>query len=502
MWPMMRRLIERFRKDRKGNFALMTAFAFPAVFAGVALAIDGVNLLRLRTELQNANDTAALFATRYYQVYQRMPTDGEVLGFAQANYKSGTVSGVTVTLNRDTNTVSVTSATATRPMLIGYFGQGSTGVEATSSAMIGVNGALEFALALDTTASMTQDNRIGGLKNAARNFVNVLYDMKDRGADVKGAIVPFSRYVNVGVSRRNVPWMDVPDDIDTRRTERICEVTRPVVGQTNCRMVFIPASTRVIPPRPAQCWDSDGFQVCRPAEPGRTEQIPARNDRVCDPIYGNETTVCRNQTRGELITWKGCVSSREAPYNLRDGFETRRFPGVLGVDCADELLPLTTSRNALLSKIGALSPRDNTYIPEGIMWGLRTLSQGAPFTEGRTAAPGGRLLRKALIVMTDGKNTLSPVNDRNGRSANGIVHTGNNENEANRLTADACDVAKDAETEVYTISFGNQVPSGIRSLLEDCATQPAYYFHASDAAALNAAFQNIADNLLAVRLTQ
>jgi Flp pilus assembly protein TadG len=499
---MLRRLIDRFRNDRRGNFALMTAFVFPAVFAAVALAIDGVNLLRLRTELQNANDTAALFATRYYQVHQRMPTNDQVLAFAQANYKSGTVSGVTVTLDRGTNTVTVVGNASTKPMLMGYFGHGSTGVEALSAAMIGVNGALEFALALDTTASMNEDNRIGGLKTAARNFVNTLYDMKDRGADVKGAIVPFSRYVNVGVSRRNQPWMDVPDDIDTRRTDRICEVTRPVVGQINCRDVFIPASTRVIPPRPAQCWDNDGIQVCRPAEPGRTEHFPARTERQCDSVYGNETTVCRNQTSGELITWNGCVSSRAAPFNLRDGYENEKFPGVIGVNCADELLPLTGSRSALLGKIGGLTPRDNTYIPEGIMWGLRTLSQGAPFTEGRTAAPGGRILRKALIVMTDGKNTLSPIIVANGRSANDIQHNGNNEGEANRLTEQACDVAKDAGTEVYTISFGNQVPSGIRSLLEDCASEPQYYFHASDSSALDAAFQNIADNLLAVRLTQ
>jgi hypothetical protein len=56
--------------------------------------------------------------------------------------------------------------------------------------------------------------------------------------------------------------------------------------------------------------------------------------------------------------------------------------------------------------------------------------------------------------------------------------------------------------EVYTISFGDGVPGRVRTLLENCASEPQYYFHASDASALNDAFQNIADKLLAVRLTQ
>ncbi|MGL4406687.1 MAG: TadE/TadG family type IV pilus assembly protein, partial [Notoacmeibacter sp.] len=66
MSQVLSKLFSRFKRDRGGNFALITAFAFPAVFIAVALAIDVVNVLRVRTELQNANDTGALFATRFY----------------------------------------------------------------------------------------------------------------------------------------------------------------------------------------------------------------------------------------------------------------------------------------------------------------------------------------------------------------------------------------------------------------------------------------------------
>ncbi|MGL4405439.1 MAG: VWA domain-containing protein, partial [Notoacmeibacter sp.] len=350
--------------------------------------------------------------------------------------------------------------------------------------------------------SMLEDNRIGGLKTAAKNFVDILYEMKDRGADVKGAIVPFARYVNVGQSRRNEPWMNVPADIDTRKTETVCNMERPVTGEKNCRMVFTPAYVRNIPETPRTCRNVDGFEQCTPGTPARTENVAASNNRVCDLIYGEAVKVCRIQKSGRLITWKGCVSSREYPLNLKDAFDGDKFPGVLDVNCASELQPLTGSRSTLVNKINALEPIDNTYIPEGVMWGMRTLTQAQPFAEGRPPVHNGRKVRKALVVMTDGKNTLSPKTENGSLSANNIVHTGKDETLANNYTAEACNQAKSADIEVYTISFGNQVPNSIRNLLETCATKPQLYFHASNSAALNEAFKKIADELLSIRLTQ
>ena len=89
---MLSNFIKRFKSDRRGNFAMITAIAFPAVFACVAFGVDVANHLRLKTELQNANDTGVLFATRYFQVNNRLPTNAQVLEFVQANYPSAIVS--------------------------------------------------------------------------------------------------------------------------------------------------------------------------------------------------------------------------------------------------------------------------------------------------------------------------------------------------------------------------------------------------------------------------
>jgi von Willebrand factor type A domain len=371
-----------------------------------------------------------------------------------------------------------------------------------------VNGALEFALALDTTKSMETDNRIGGLKTAANNFIDILFDMKDRGADVQGAIVPFARYVNVGVSRRNEPWMDAPKDVDTRKTVEKCGMVTPVVGEKDCKTVITAAHTINHPAVDKICWLEDGFKRCSDAKPAWTENVAARKDTVCEPIYGPAKKECKIVQTGSLTKWKGCVSSREDPLNVTEAYDGNKFPGVMKVKCGSEIQPLTDSRSSLVKKINGLVTDDDTYIPEGVMWGMRMLTKSQPFTEGKPATGNAKPVRKALVVMTDGKNSVSPTTEpsaepwKDGISVNKILHIGGDESLANKYTTKACNAAKAEGIEVYTISFGNEVPNEIRDLLQDCATKPQLYFHASDSAALNKAFSDIADELLSIRLTQ
>jgi Flp pilus assembly protein TadG len=496
----LRRRLNSFLKDRAGQFGMVAAIAFPTLFAGVAMAVDLTNLLRMGTELQDANDTAVLYAARYYQTEKKLPTIAETEAFIEANY-NGDVINTKLSFDKETNDFILTSEASFKPLVMGFFQSGPETTSALSKATLGVAGILEFSLALDTTESMKFEGRMDGLKVAARNFVNMLYDVQDRGAEVKGAIVPFSRYVNVGISRRNAAWMNVPPDIDTRKTERECKTNRPRVGWTNCRTVTWPARVINHPAKPPSCWTTDGVRQCNGGSPAWTENRPAGSRQECDPVYGAEVTTCKNVTSGSLITWHGCVGSRDFPHNVSDElFQGRKFPGLLDVTCSDELLPLTANRTVLLNKIDALTPRDNTYIPEGIMWGMRTLTAWAPFTEARgPSSPKSdtdadpHAIRKALIIMTDGANTLSPQ---------GAWHTGGDVALADKHTLEACNEAKKQGLEVYTIAFGSSMSAGIKALLDACASEDDMSFVASDAAALNKAFKDIADKLLAIRLTQ
>lgn len=69
----------------------------------------------------------------------------------------------------------------------------------------------------------------------------------------------------------------------------------------------------------------------------------------------------------------------------------------------------TSGKQTILNAIDAMAPTGNTNVPEGLAWGWRTLSSNEPFTEGRDNNEKGN--DKVVIVLTDGANTYSSVND-------------------------------------------------------------------------------------------
>jgi Flp pilus assembly protein TadG len=63
----------------------------------------------------------------------------------------------------------------------------------------------------------------------------------------------------------------------------------------------------------------------------------------------------------------------------------------------------TEGKTAIKAAIDAMSPLGGTNVSEGLAWGWRVLSSGAPFTEGRNDSEKGN--DKVVIVLTDGANT-------------------------------------------------------------------------------------------------
>ncbi|NJR13862.1 MAG: hypothetical protein HC779_06370 [Phyllobacteriaceae bacterium] len=387
----------------------------------------------------------------------------------------------------------MTSETKVNTLLMKYFKNAKQTYGAVSKANLGFSETLEFALALDTTGSMASSGKMDALKVAANDFIDTVFDAKDKGADVKGAIVPFAQYVNVGLAQKGQSWLSVPKNIDTRVTTEVEKDETPVIGQTNCRNECWSAHTINHAAQNGGCHTNDGVQSCWPGVPAWTQHVAAGCNNVCDPVYGPTVKVKVKETTGELITWQGCVGSRNDPLNVKDASYTTRIPGLLRVQCSAELQPLTDNRTTLKNKINSLYPQGETYMPEGVMWGTRVLTPIAPFKEGGTIAKGKRPIRKVLILMTDGINTLSPSFP---------LHDQADTAQADTYTRQACIEAKSLAMDIFTISFGAGVSTPVKDMLEECATHPTQYFHADNAAALKESFQDIADQLLNIRLSQ
>ena len=465
--------LSKFLKSTKGNVAITFAIAgIPMVLAG-GVALDYGQASHTQNVLQQAVDDAALAA------WASDTESLEVLSKTVKNYliKNGVrealVGEISVKLvKRGDKKLKVVARGKIDSSFMGLLGFDKMKIKATST-VVRDFGNIEVALVLDNTGSMLADGKMDSLKKAAKTMVDELYDKKGSSTDLKFGIVPFSQYVNVGVSHRNAPWMDVPADTETRETK-----TRDVTQQ-------VPGSER-------NC----GNRTYTSTNDGVTT---TSSYYACDYDYA----VVGSETYESVTTnkWYGCVGSRDYPLNVDDARPNVKIPGLMNVTCARPLTELTDNRSTVISEIDSLTATGETYLPAGLMWGWRVLSKAAPLKGGVSK---NRMERKnytkAVVLMTDGVNTLMPTYPEHGSD-------GGDYTAANKLTAELCENIKNSGSnkkqniKIYTISFKVDDPK-VKDLLKTCATNEKYYFDADDSSALTAAFEGIARSLITLRISK
>ena len=193
--------------------------------------------------------------------------------------------------------------------------------------------------------------------------------------------------------------------------------------------------------------------------------------------------------------WQGCVGSRANPLDLGDTAYGVKIPPVADVTCPAALTDLTDNGNLLDSRIAAMVPVGATYIPSGLVWGQRMLSSKAPLTAASTALVARRdRITKAIILMTDGENTISA-------NAATPYHDGRDIAAANVATATLCEAVKKDGYLLFTITFGTGVPPATQQLLANCSNGEGYYFDANTGADLKKSFDEIAQKLTRLYLT-
>lgn len=463
--------IRKFQSDTKGNVALMFGLtAVPMILAG-GMAVDYAHGIQVKAHIQAAVDSAALAAG-----YDTDMSDGEMLKLVKKYLKKNgaedalkSIDEVKVTRLGKTG-LKVSAKGTIDNYLMRIVGQ-DTSVVGAETFIKNNYGNLEVALVLDNTFSMSAAGKMTALKAAANNLVTKLHDNKGPAASLEISLVPFSQYVNIGMSRRNAFWADVPADWDETRPGG-GYWHRPVTRTYNCRME---TRTRV----------RDGVSSTYQA-------------RVCDHEYGPKEW----RTYGSYVVphkWRGCVGSRNYPLNTKDTAPTSKIPGLLDRSCSREITTLTASKSAISNEINNMSASGNqTYIPAGLMWGWRMLSSDAPLTDGVSKAKAkSDNYTKAIVLMTDGENTVSPDYPD---------HRGGNGNKANKLTKEICENIKADGTgkekiRVYTVTFAVTNPA-TKKMIRECATNSSYYFDASDSAALSAAFEQIGKSLVTLYISQ
>jgi Flp pilus assembly protein TadG len=455
----------RYTCSAGGNVSIMLALsAVPLMFAG-GLAVDYVRASQALTVLQAAADAAAL-AGGSSQATTDKDLESVAKKFLAANSSNDTVHSVKAIIiknNKNTGEFSVRLKAQMKTTLMSLAGIESLDLDTTSEVMRGTAGPLEMVLALDTTYSMTENDKIGTLKTAAANLVNSVMSTEN----VKVGVAPFADYFKIGMMYKNEPWLKIP--ADKTESYKSCEtVTYPDKSgctiQSTCYADGVPYSCSY-----EQCtyWGS--------------------------PVESNCTW------SDHTYTWQGCIASRPEAYRDSIADIDVPYPGVTW-DCGAPMQALTTKKADVIAAIDAMNPSGNTHIPSGLIWAWNMLTPEAPLTE---AAPMADVIaqngKKAVVLMTDGANSSSPYSDGNyglhkDTSYGDSTYTDN-------LTSSLCSKIKGDGTIVYTVLF-DVTDANVEKMLRNCASVPENSFVAKDAAELVAAFAKIGASLTQLRVTR
>jgi hypothetical protein len=256
----------------------------------------------------------------------------------------------------------------------------------------------------------------------------------------------------------------------------------------------------------------------------------------------SSTTECAtgSQTDSALNTWlaaRGATECRDDEYILRQAYVglfdtgTSKYLGKLDQpnsissskgpndSCPSAaILYGTDSKSAVHNFVQTLSPGGNTNSAEGMMWGWRVLSPGAPFESPNPY--NDDKWQKAVVLMTDGFNTVSSADTpwysemspygyaREERMGVGINSASKMRDQIDSKLIRICTRMKAEGILVYAITFGldDGDPSELatKKTFQACATNPdaPYYFDAPAGEDLEDAFADIAADLVQLHVSK
>lgn len=563
------REVLNFLRNRGGNTAVVFGLAMIPLLITIGASLDISRSLVVRARLSEALDAAGLAIGSAINLEEE---DMEELArrFFDANYPEeelGVVGNINVRVERN---VIMLSADATVPTtLMGIVGIHEVDV-AVNSEITRENSGLEVALVLDNTGSMLSNDKIGALRRASRELIDILFGDDPNPELLRVSLVPFVTGVNIrSPGSFSWDWIDVDaeseyhgENFDLQDGERVshldlfdamgvdwrgCVESRPypydvrddAPSAANPDTLFVPYFW---PDEPDDGWEytnnylddnwADGDEeVCEEPDPVLTCTRYHRRWGYCQRWeYVTPESDCDDDDDGDwgYGGWGGYAyggsggsynpTDEELQMNLNKYFdnpdpdidETPSNTSGPNKSCPRPIVPLTNDRDFLLDEIDAMEPYNNsgTHISHGLSWGWRVLSPGEPYTQG--AAYDDPDSSKALILLTDGENTMCCQSSRNGSdyTSYGYAEMGRlgttsayyGAQEIDDRVEELCENINAAGIRVYTITF-RVSDSGLQNLFRGCASSPELYFDSPSNADLDRVFQAIGRDLSNLRIS-
>lgn len=511
-------------RDESGAAAVFFAVSL-IVFVPLTLGMMDVYLASSqRTQLQDALDAATLFAAR-----STATTSSAIDAIGDKALAANLVlpSGVSLVSSTFTLTDNVVTGYAEiTPVAIAPGLWSHNNVKANATVVRSLD-KLEIALVLDNTGSMA-GVKLTTLKSAGASLIDKLVAAAARSTDptpLRVSLVPFSMAVRVQgdtpTTNYNITthtgtgfpiWIDPQGsanvalgsaydtfDVKTDRFAMLKGMNKTVwSGCVEARRApYDVQDTAPSTSTPATMF-SPYFWPDEPDSPSNTYP----NNYLADGLSGSPTWLQREQNHSKYT-----VAPKTGTFMTGYSYGPNSGCGM------QPLIRLTTDTASIKTAINAMVAVGDTNIPQGLVWGWHTLSPNAPFADG--SAYGTDHLKKVVILMTDGENTMSDPSNTSEQNKSyysslgyiwqnmlGIISGTATQRQTamdGRLAL-LCTNMKAKDIVIYTVRV--EVAAGTSTVLQNCASSPDKFYDVQDVSQLGVAFDSIAGSIDNLRISK
>ena len=558
LWSMSR----RFSENQSGSVAIMFALSAAATIFLLGASIDFTRSSMVRARLQAASDATILALARQGSL-SGLELSARATQLFATNIGGDPNARIVAGPDHRNNGVElcIDTMTTANASFMQMAKVDAITVRATACAAVS-DAFYEIALVLDNSGSMSEwagaTTKINGLKSAAAAMLDKLAAAGGTSAVAAYSIVPFAASVNIGPQYRTAPFMDRYGQSAIHWQN----IFNPVVAGASWRpqsrfdiydKLFNAADfasgtawSGCVEERPGDLFLSDA-----PADPtlpnslyvpmfAPDEPYGADNSYLSDS--GGSCVAGDAYEQKDIADGAGSGRSKMCKYNVASKL-SKSYASYPNKSCTSKpLLPLTLDVASAKSAISDLAASGNTNITSGLLWGWRTISPATPFMPALTTSTGqqtptsyggrtgdGRLVKKVIVLMTDGDNTwgsnaysyyrklagggTSYASIDTGRygpfgywqnARMGYAPTGNSGavEQMDDTVKTLCGLIKNKGVTIYTVGFGSSISANGKAILQACASDPDKYFTPNSDVDIVATFQTIADSLQILRLTR
>jgi Flp pilus assembly protein TadG len=539
--------LTRLARNQAGNAMAMTAAALVPMLGLIGGGIDMSRLYLVKARLQQACDAGALAGRKQmaggawsYNSYQARTAAENMFkaNFLENSYGTNSLSR---SFSESSGKVTGTASVQVPMAVMQVFGIRNKTIGVTCDADMRIPNT-DVMFVLDVTGSMGDTNsgdtapKIDGLKRAVRCFYEALAKkntIADCGSTPSGnsgsaqlrfGFVPYNTNVNVGRLLRN-DWMADSWNYQSREwsggkwvyRQRSFNISGLKAGGSSWNnSVKLPlgnsggntsiswdgcieerktAITTNFDPIPTDAWDLNIDMMPSTGDPD-TQWKPA----LKDAIWGRQSP---------SYNFTGYSGNTLDDVN---GDSSVNMPRNYSYACPPAAARLAIYNNAsdFDTYVNTLVEGGNTYHDIGLIWGARLISPTGLFASDNAFTPTGGEIERHVIFMTDGDTVTGAENytaygvawwDRRQTPVGTIPTSSLLNAQVNARFQAVCKYIKNVmQVHLWVVSFGSGVSGSAQTALKNCA-ETNRYFLAKNSTELNQQFQQIADEISQLRLT-